>query len=63
MMKVPGALIPNFGKPFSTLVFYHQNFYNKEFYIKIVKKKCQLKKFRKVDFVNATEIDFFYLDS
>ena len=60
-MKVPGALIPNFGKPFSTLVFYHQNFYNKESYIKIVKKlKCELKKhFRKVNFVNATKIDFF----
>ena len=35
-MKVLGALIPNFGKPFSTLVFYYPNFYNKEPYIKIV---------------------------
>ena len=66
MMKVPGALIPNFGKPFSTPVFYPQNFYNKESYIKIVQKqKCELKKktFRIVDFVNATTIDLFYLDS
>ena len=35
-MKVLGALIPNFGQPFSTPVFYYPNFYNKESYIKIV---------------------------
>ena len=36
LMKVLGALIPNFGQPFSTPVFYYPNFYNKESYIKIV---------------------------
>ena len=43
-MKVPGALIPNFGKPFSTLVFYDQNFFNKESFTKIVTRNIKTKK-------------------